>query len=127
MKICVVGAGYVGLVTGTCLAESGNECVCVDKDESKISRLEAGEVPIYEPGLRELIERNRREGRLSFTVGLRQPVVESDVVFIAVGTPSLPSGAPDLGAVFGVAEEIAQAIRGYTIVVAKSTVPPGTA
>ena len=126
MKICVVGTGYVGLVTGTCFAESGNDCICVDIDEDKITRLQQGEVPIYEPGLRELVERNRREERLSFTTDLAEAVKASKVVFIAVGTPPLPNGAPDLSAIFAVGEAIGPAIVGQTVVVMKSTVPPGT-
>ena len=126
MKICVIGTGYVGLVTGTCLAESGNDCICVDKDEEKIARLKRGEIPIYEPGLRELVERNRREGRLSFGTSIEEAVPGTQVVFIAVSTPPLPNGAPDLSAVFAVAEAIAKAMRGATTIVLKSTVPPGT-
>ncbi|MCZ6691367.1 MAG: UDP-glucose/GDP-mannose dehydrogenase family protein [Planctomycetota bacterium] len=126
MKICVIGAGYVGLVTATCLADIGNDCICVDKDERKIASLEKGEIPIYEPGLSELVERSRREGRLSFTTSLPDAVQASNVVFIAVGTPSLPNGGPDLSAIFSVAEEIAPAINSYKIIVMKSTVPPGT-
>src|SRR3954454_13600524 len=97
MKIAVIGTGYVGLVTGTCLAESGNDVIGIDKDEKKIALLEAGKLPIYEPGLLELVQRNRREGRLHFTTDLSKGVAAAQLVFIAVGTPQHPDGSADLG------------------------------
>src|SRR5215467_6217248 len=126
MKICVVGTGYVGLVAGTCFAESGNDVICVDNVAAKIAALREGKVPIYEPGLEELIRRNVTEGRLSFTTELAEPVRRSLVCFIAVGTPEKPDGSADLSAVLAVARGVAQAMDGYRIVVTKSTVPVGT-
>jgi UDPglucose 6-dehydrogenase len=127
MRIAVVGTGYVGLVLGACLAENGNNVVCVDKDETKIGTLEAGRMPIYEPGLEELVRRNDREERLSFTTDLLSAVRESQIVFIAVGTPQGEDGSADLQHVLGVAREIGRAMNKYTVVVDKSTVPVGTA
>jgi UDPglucose 6-dehydrogenase len=127
MKIAVIGTGYVGLVAGACFADSGNDVVCVDINAGKIARLRAGEVPIYEPGLEELIERNVREGRLAFTTELESAVGGSQVVFIAVGTPEGESGDADLSYVLAAAEAIGRALRQYTVVVDKSTVPVGTA
>ena len=127
MKIAVVGTGYVGLVVGACLAENGNEVVCVDSDEAKVRAVDAGRIPIYEPGLDELVLRNRRTGRLAFTPLLAPAVAASEIVFIAVGTPAEEDGSADLSHVLGVARDIARAMRGYTVIVAKSTVPPGTA
>lgn len=126
MHIAVVGTGYVGLVVGTCLADTGHEVICVDADEPKIARLRAGEVPIYEPGLAELIERGTREQRLSFTSQLVPAVARAQVVFIAVGTPPSATGDADLSAVLDVSREIGAALRSYTVVVCKSTVPVGT-
>src|SRR5262252_4317277 len=127
MKLCVVGTGYVGLVAGTCFAESGNDVVCVDNVVAKIDALRRGEVPIYEPGLEELIRRNVAEGRLTFTTDLADAVRRSVVCFIAVGTPSGSDGAADLGAVMEVARALGRAMDGYRVVVTKSTVPIGTA
>jgi UDPglucose 6-dehydrogenase len=127
MKIAVVGTGYVGLVVGACLAENGNEVVCVDKDESKIATLQAGRMPIYEPGLEELVRRNRSEERLVFTQDLAGAVRSSEIVFIAVGTPQGDDGSADLQHVLGVARDIGRAINKYTVIVDKSTVPVGTA
>ena len=127
MKIAVVGTGYVGLVAGACLAENGNEVICVDKDESKITTLKAGRMPIYEPGLEEMVRRNTAEARLTFTTNLPDAVRESEIVFIAVGTPQGEDGSADLQHVLGVAREIGKAISKYTVVVDKSTVPVGTA
>ena len=127
MNLCVVGVGYVGLVAATCLAESGNDVVAVDSDAGKIERLQAGEIPIYEPGLEELVGRNLREGRLRFSTGLAEAVPSAEVIFIAVGTPPGPNGAADLSAVFAVADEIGRRLSGYKLVVLKSTVPVGTA
>ena len=126
MKLCVVGTGYVGLVAGTCFAESGNDVVCVDNVVAKVEALKQGKVPIYEPGLEELIRRNTTEGRLTFSTDLADAVKKSQVCFIAVGTPSGPSGAADLSAVMAVGREIARAMDGYRVVVTKSTVPVGT-
>src|SRR6185436_17530812 len=127
MKIAVVGTGYVGLVLGACLAENGNTVICVDKDQAKIDMLEAGRMPIYEPGLEEMVRRNDHEERLSFTTDLAGAVSASAIVFIAVGTPQGEDGAADLQHVIGVARDIGRAMNKYTIVVDKSTVPVGTA
>ena len=126
MKLCVVGTGYVGLVAGTCFAEGGNDVVCVDNVAAKIAALRGGRVPIYEPGLEELIRRNVAEGRLAFTTDLADAVRRSQVCFIAVGTPEKDDGGADLSAVFAVARGIAEAMDGYRVVVTKSTVPVGT-
>ncbi|MFD2646422.1 UDP-glucose dehydrogenase family protein [Devosia albogilva] len=127
MKIAVVGSGYVGLVTGVCLADFGHEVVCIDKDASKIAALERGEIPIYEPGLAALVAGNTAAGRLSFTTELEDGVRDAAVVFIAVGTPSRRGdGHADLSYVYGVAKELAHAVSGFTVVVTKSTVPVGT-
>ncbi len=127
MKIAVIGTGYVGLVAGACLAENGNEVICVDKDASKIATLEAGKMPIYEPGLEEMVRRNTAESRLTFTTSLPDAVQASEIVFIAVGTPQGEDGSADLQHVLGVAHEIGRSINKYTVVVDKSTVPVGTA
>ncbi|MBI3491657.1 MAG: UDP-glucose/GDP-mannose dehydrogenase family protein [Acidobacteria bacterium] len=127
MKIAVVGSGYVGLVLGACLAENGNSVICVDQDESKIATLRAGHMPIYEPGLEELVRRNDHEERLSFTTDLSSAVRASEIVFIAVGTPQDEDGSADLQYVLAVAREVGRAMRQYTVVVDKSTVPVGTA
>ncbi|MGG4551420.1 UDP-glucose dehydrogenase family protein [Paenibacillus humicus] len=126
MKLAVIGTGYVGLVSGVCFAHLGNEVICVDKIDHKIAMLEQGEVPIYEPGLKQLITDNKREGRLRFTTDLSGAVQQSNIIIIAVGTPSLPNGEADLSYVNQVAEEIALAMNGYKIIVTKSTVPVGT-
>ncbi|OIN87667.1 MAG: UDP-glucose 6-dehydrogenase [Alphaproteobacteria bacterium CG1_02_46_17] len=128
MKIGVVGTGYVGLVSGTCFAEFGVEVICIDKDKSKIDRLKNGEIPIYEPGLEDLVAKQVKAGRLSFTTDLGEAVRDADAVFIAVGTPPrVEDGQADLTYVFQAAEEIAQHLNGYTVIVDKSTVPVGTA
>jgi UDPglucose 6-dehydrogenase len=126
MNIAIVGAGYVGLVTGTCFAESGNEVICVDIDRARIERLRQGDVPFYEPGLAELVKRNLKDGRLTFETELAPAVARSMITFITVGTPMDATGAADLSAVFKAAEEVGKAISGYHIVVVKSTVPVGT-
>jgi len=126
MNICMVGVGYVGLVSGTCFAEFGNRVVCVDKDEEKIRSLQQGIIPFFEPGLEEILKRNRAAGRISFTTSLEEALNESLVVFVAVGTPSRDDGAADLTYVFDVASEIGKYIKGYKVVVTKSTVPVGT-
>ncbi|HPQ50511.1 MAG: UDP-glucose/GDP-mannose dehydrogenase family protein [Alphaproteobacteria bacterium] len=128
MKIGVVGTGYVGLVSGTCFAEFGVEVICVDKDQRKIDMLKSGGIPIYEPGLDDLVAKQVKAGRLSFTTDLGEAVRDADAVFIAVGTPPrVEDGQADLTYVFQAAEEIAQHLQGYTIIVDKSTVPVGTA
>src|SRR6266566_4732832 len=127
MKIAVVGTGYVGLVVGACLAENGSTVTCVDKDEAKIATLNAGKMTIYEPGLEEMVRRNRSEERLNFTTDLGSAVRASEVVFIAVGTPQGEDGAADLQHVLGVARDVGRAMNKYTVVVDKSTVPVGTA
>ena len=127
MKIAVVGTGYVGLVLGACLAETGNDVVCIDKDEAKLRQLRRGVMPIYEPGLEEMVRRNRSEKRLAFTGDLPKAVRNATIVFIAVGTPQHEDGSADLTHVLGVAGEIAKAMNGYKVVVDKSTVPVGTA
>ena len=126
MKICMVGTGYVGLVTGACFAENGNEAICVDNDKQKVAQILKGKLPIYEPGLDEMVRRNRREGRLKFTASLKDAVKESLIIFITVGTPPHEDGSADLTHVLSVAREIGQAMNGYRIVVTKSTVPVGT-
>lgn len=127
MRIAMIGTGYVGLVSGACFSEFGVEVVCVDKDVKKIEGLIRGEIPIYEPGLDQLVKTNADAGRLTFTTDLEQAVKGADAVFIAVGTPSRRGdGHADLSYVYAAAEEIAQAIEGYTVIVTKSTVPVGT-
>jgi UDPglucose 6-dehydrogenase len=127
VNIGVVGTGYVGLVVGACLAENGNSVVCVDKDEEKVKRLRRGEIPIYEPGLNEMVPRNVAEERLRFSTDLDEAVRASEVIFIAVGTPQDEDGSADLTHVLEVARGIARAMNGYKILVNKSTVPVGTA
>ncbi|AFO89752.1 UDP-glucose 6-dehydrogenase Ugd (plasmid) [Phaeobacter inhibens] len=127
MRIAMIGTGYVGLVSGVCFSDFGHDVVCVDKDAAKIARLQAGEVPIYEPGLEDLMARNVAAGRLSFTDDLAAAVAEAEAVFIAVGTPTRRGdGHADLTYVMAASEEIAAALQGYTVVVTKSTVPLGT-
>jgi UDPglucose 6-dehydrogenase len=126
MKIAVIGTGYVGLVTGTCFAESGNEVICIDKDKRKIDMLEKGQLPIYEPGLLELVQRNRREGRLHFTTNLAGSVGAAHVIFIAVGTPQAADGSADLSTVWAVGDALAEHLQKSQVVVVKSTVPVGT-
>lgn len=127
MRIVMIGSGYVGLVSGACLADFGHQVICVDKSADKIEALERGEVPIFEPGLDAIIAHNREAGRLSFSLDLATPVADADVVFIAVGTPSRRGdGHADLSYVYAAACEIAAAVTGFTVVVTKSTVPVGT-
>src|SRR5512133_2099642 len=127
MKIAVIGTGYVGLVAGACFAENGNDVVCVDKDEAKLRVLRRGKIPIFEPGLEELVRRNRAEKRLTFTSQVGTAVRKSSIIFIAVGTPQGEDGSADLQHVLGVAKEIARSMNGYKVIVDKSTVPVGTA
>ena len=127
MNLAIIGAGYVGLVAGTCFAESGNDVICVDIDEKKIDLLNSGKVPIYEPGLEEMIRRNAEEQRLSFSTDLPAAVKKSDIIFIAVGTPQGPNGNANLEYVRSTAKGIADAMDSFKIIVTKSTVPVGTA
>ncbi|MGB5696241.1 MAG: UDP-glucose/GDP-mannose dehydrogenase family protein [Polyangiales bacterium] len=126
MKLCVIGTGYVGLVSGACFAATGQRVVCVDKDADKIERLRRGEIPIYEPGLEEMVEENASAGRLTFTTDLSEAVRKVDLAFIAVGTPPTLDGEADLSAVFGVARELAKHATHDLVIVMKSTVPVGT-
>ena len=127
MKITVVGTGYVGLVTGTCLAETGNSVTCVDIDENKVNKLNGGKIPIYEPGLEKLFERNLKEGRLFFTTNLADGIKEAQIIFMALPTPPGEDGSADLRYVLGVADEIGKLLTDYKIIINKSTVPVGTA
>lgn len=126
MNIAVIGTGYVGLVAGSCFAESGNDVICVDNNADKVASLRKGLIPIYEPGLSDLVERNVRDERLKFTTDLTEAVHKATIIFLAVGTPTTPTGAADLSAVFSVAKAIGQSLNGYKVVVTKSTVPVGT-
>jgi len=127
MKVAMIGTGYVGLVTGACFADLGHKVVCVDKDAEKIERLKKGGIPIYEPGLEDMVQRNVEAGRLSFTTSMAEAVPGRDAIFIAVGTPTRENGGgADLSAVYAVARELAMHINGYTVIVDKSTVPVGT-
>ena len=126
MQIAVIGTGYVGLVTGACFAEFGVDVTCVDVDAAKISQLEAGVMPIYEPGLEQLVVKNVQAGRLKFTTNVQEAVEQALVIFLAVGTPPLPDGSPDLSYVEAAARSIGECMNGYKVVVTKSTVPIGT-
>ncbi|HKK76972.1 MAG TPA: UDP-glucose/GDP-mannose dehydrogenase family protein [Saprospiraceae bacterium] len=126
MNIAVVGTGYVGLVTGTCFAETGNQVICVDIDAQKVERMRKGEVPIYEPGLEVLFDRNTRQDRLKFTTDLQEAVQEAEVIFLALPTPPGEDGSADLSYILGVAEELSKIIKDYKVIVDKSTVPVGT-
>src|SRR5690242_5586417 len=126
MNICVIGTGYVGLVTGTVFADLGNDVICADKDEAKIAMLCRGEMPIYEPGLEEMVARNVGDHRLCFTSEIEDGIARSDVIFICVGTPSKENGDPDMRYVEEAAKSIARALNRYKVVVNKSTVPVGT-
>ncbi|MDB5101545.1 MAG: nucleotide sugar dehydrogenase [Cyanobacteria bacterium RYN_339] len=125
MKVCVIGTGYVGLVSGACLAELGNDVVCVDNNDAKVAGLRQGIIPIYEPGLAELVQKNTQRGRLAFTTSLADGVGCSDIVFITVGTPPQPNGEADLSYVEAVARGIGASLNGYKVIVNKSTVPVG--
>jgi UDPglucose 6-dehydrogenase len=127
MNLTVIGTGYVGLVTGTCFAEMGNTVICVDNDPEKVTQMLQGRIPIYEPGLEDLVIRNVKEGRLRFTCSLAEAMTDSQVFFIAVGTPSNGDGSADLSQVMGVAGEIGRLLENYAVIVDKSTVPVGTA
>src|SRR5215218_10389902 len=127
MKITVVGTGYVGLVTGTCLAETGNTVTCVDIDETKVNKLKSGKITIYEPGLEKLFDRNLKEERLAFTTNLKQGIKDAEIVFLALPTPPGEDGSADLRYVLGVAEDIGKLLTDYKVIIDKSTVPVGTA
>jgi UDPglucose 6-dehydrogenase len=127
MRVAMIGSGYVGLVSGACFSEFGHHVICIDKDENKIDALKSGRIPIFEPGLEDVVSTNVRAGRLAFSADIKRSVPEADAVFVAVGTPSRRGdGHADLDYVFGAAEEIAPALDGYTVIVTKSTVPVGT-
>src|SRR4030095_9816657 len=123
IKICMIGTGYVGLVSGACLADFGHHVVCVDIDGARIDRLKEGEIPIYEPGLKDVVANNVRAERLHFTKSLAEAVKDADVVFIGVGTPSMADGGTDLKYVFEAARQVAEHLTTYTVVVQKSTAP----
>ncbi|HMU10443.1 MAG TPA: UDP-glucose/GDP-mannose dehydrogenase family protein [Ferruginibacter sp.] len=127
MKIAVVGTGYVGLVTGTCFAETGNNVTCVDIDKAKVDKLTAGGLTIYEPGLEKLFTRNQKEGRLHFTTSLKDGIKDAKIIFLALPTPPGEDGSADLKYILGVADELGRLITGYVVIVDKSTVPVGTA
>ena len=127
MKLCMIGTGYVGLVSGVCFADLGNEVICVDKDLNKINSLKKGKVPIYEPGLSELVIKNFRNKRLNFSTDLKKSVKESDIIFVCVGTPTKKGGSSaDLSQIYNVTKEISTSINNFKIVITKSTVPVTT-
>ena len=126
MKIAVVGTGYVGLVTGTCFAETGNDVTCIDNNTHKVSSLQQGKITIYEPGLDVLFERNIEQGRLHFTSSLADGIKEAQIIFLALPTPPGSDGSADLSYILGVAGELSKLITSYTVIVDKSTVPVGT-
>src|ERR1700733_8454279 len=127
MKIAVVGTGYVGLVSGTCFAETGNDVTCVDIDENKVRRLAGGEITIFEPGLEKLFQRNLKEKRLHFTTDLASGIKDAAIIFLALPTPPGEDGSADLQYILGVAEQLGKLLTGYKVIVDKSTVPVGTA
>ena len=127
MKITVIGTGYVGLVTGTCFAETGNKVTCVDIDKAKVDKLSSGQITIYEPGLEKIFLRNTKEGRLVFTTNLEEVLEGSEIIFLALPTPPGADGSADLKYVLGVADQMGKLMKGYKVVVNKSTVPVGTA
>jgi UDPglucose 6-dehydrogenase len=126
VKICVIGSGYVGLVTGACFAEMGHEVACIDKDSTRVSRLKRGDIPFYEPGLKELVARNQKEGRLAFSVNLSKQLIDAEIVFIAVGTPSSSDGSSDVSQVIAAALEVGRNLKRFCTIVNKSTAPVGT-
>ena len=126
MKICMIGSGYVGLVTGACFSEMGHEVTCVDKDSTRVGRLKKGEIPFYEPGLMEIVARNQRQGRLAFSGNLNKALAGTEIVFIGVGTPSSPDGSTDMRQVMAAATEIGRGLKGFCTIVNKSTAPVGT-
>ena len=127
MKLCMIGTGYVGLVSGVCFSDLGNNVICVDKDKSKINSLNKGIIPIYEPGLEEILKRNFKQNRINFTDNLKDAVTKSDIIFICVGTPTKKNtNSADLRYVFSAANEIKKFIKKYKIIVTKSTVPVST-
>ena len=127
MKLCMIGTGYVGLVSGVCFADLGNEVICVDKDLNKINSLKKGKIPIYEPGLSELVIKNFRNKRLNFSTDLKKSVKESDIIFICVGTPTKKGGSSaDLSQIYNVTKEISSSINSFKIIITKSTVPVTT-
>jgi len=127
MKISVIGTGYVGLVSGTCFAETGNDVVCIDIDKNKVNKMQNGQIPIYEPGLEILFERNIKQGRLHFTTDLKEGIKDSEIIFLALPTPPGEDGSADLSYVLGVADDLSKIITDYKVIVDKSTVPVGTA
>src|SRR6185437_2552904 len=127
MKIAVVGTGYVGLVTGTCFAETGNNVTCIDINEKKVKRLKKGEIPIFEPGLDLLFERNIEENRLEFTTNLEEGIEKAKIIFLALPTPPGEDGSADLSYVLGVSEQLGKIMKDYKVIINKSTVPVGTA
>ena len=127
MKIAVVGTGYVGLVTGTCFAETGNTVTCIDIDQEKVNKLKNGKITIYEPGLEQLFERNIKQNRLMFTSSLSEGIEEADVIFLALPTPPGEDGSADLKYILKVADDLGPLLKDYTVIVDKSTVPVGTA
>ena len=127
MKIAVVGTGYVGLVTGTCFAETGNQVICVDIDQKKVEKMKSGVIPIYEPGLEELFLRNSHEGRLQFTTSLSEGIKDAQVIFLALPTPPGADGSADLKYILKVADDLGPLLENYAVIIDKSTVPVGTA
>ena len=127
MKLCMIGTGYVGLVSGVCFSDLGNDVICVDKDKNKINLLKKGKVPIYEPGLSELVVKNFKNKRLSFSSDLKTSVINSDIIFICVGTPTKKNGnSADLSQIYNVAKELSSSINKFKIIITKSTVPVTT-
>ena len=127
MKLCMIGTGYVGLVSGVCFSDLGNDVICVDKDDNKINNLRNGKIPIYEPGLEELVKKNFKNNRLNFSTNLKESVKKSDIIFICVGTPTKKnSNSADLSQVYSVGKEISKSINKFKIIITKSTVPVTT-
>ncbi|RZL00290.1 MAG: UDP-glucose/GDP-mannose dehydrogenase family protein, partial [Pedobacter sp.] len=126
MKIAVIGTGYVGLVTGTCFAETGNDVTCVDIDKSKVDKLSGGQITIYEPGLEKLFIRNVREERLRFTTNLEEGIKDAEIIFLALPTPPGEDGSADLKYILGVADDLGKILSDYKVIIDKSTVPVGT-